>query len=372
MLWDRESYLSHLCFGPSDREMVVELFGLLIGTEELWRQQGASEAEIDLTAFAWDRVPRAQLPFNREPINDLEEVVLREDEKERVVRDIYGRITVLPKQVATISLPQGFPVEEPEDWDRIREWFCEDDSRTDPEALKRCADARNGGAVVTACIWGAYDILRQLMGDENACLSLYEEPAMVRNILETVGEMQARCLEQAIEISPVDILFVHEDFAGKSGPLVGPNHIRETFKPYYEQLWSIARSGGARLFDLDSDGYIDPVVDVLLECGINCLHPVEPGAGSDIVALRKQYGDRLTLRGGIDKFALTKGRAAIDEELTYRLDPCLRGGGTMFALDHRIPSRVTVEAYRYYVKRLRQLLDLPPMEADEPGWGRMA
>ena len=195
---------------------------------------------------------------------------------------------------------------------------------------------------------------------------------MVRDILKTVGEMQAQCLEKAIEVSPVDILFVHEDFAGKSGPLVGPNHIRTFFKPYYERLWSIARRGGACLFDLDSDGFIDPVVEALLECGVNCLHPVEPGAGSDIVRLRKKYGQRLTLRGGIDKFALTRGKAAIDEELAYRLDPCLRGGGMMFGLDHRIPAGVTIEAYRYYVKRLRELLDLPPAGEDEPGWCRMA
>ena len=121
MLWNRDAYLSHLCFGSTNREMVVELFGLLIGTEELWQQQGATSREIDLTAFAWDRVARSNLEFNRNPINDLEEVVLEDNEKQRIVRDTFGRVTILPKQVATISLPQEYPVEEPKDWERIRE-----------------------------------------------------------------------------------------------------------------------------------------------------------------------------------------------------------------------------------------------------------
>ena len=137
-------------------------------------------------------------------------------------------------------------------------------------------------------------------------------------------------------------------------------------------MWEIASRGGARIFDLDSDGFVDPVIDALLEGGINCLHPVEPGGGSDMVGLRKKYGKRLILRGGIDKFALTRGKTAIDEELEYRLDPCLRGGGTVFGLDHRIPSEVPLEAYRYYVRQLRRLLDLPPAELDEAGWCRMA
>ncbi|MGC9450113.1 MAG: uroporphyrinogen decarboxylase family protein [Oceanipulchritudo sp.] len=372
MVWDREAFLSHLCFEGSAREMIVELFGLLIGTEERWRDQGATEEEIDLTAFAWDRVPMAWVPVNRGPLSGIREEVLRETDKEKVIRDTFGRTTILPKQAATISLPQDFPVMEPEDWQRIRHWFRVDETRVETESLESCARERENGALVRAAIWGAYDILRQLMGDELACVSVIEEPELVEDILRTVGDMQARCLEKAIETTPIDILHIHEDFAGKSGPLVGPNIIRDRFNPYYSRLWKIARRAGARIFDLDSDGFVDPVIDALLEGGINCIHPVEPAAGSDMVRLRRIYGNRLILRGGIDKFALTRGRVAIDAELEYRLDPCLRGGGTMFGLDHRIPREVPVEAYRYYVKRLREGLDLPPVEKDAPGWCRMA
>lgn len=210
------------------------------------------------------------------------------------------------------------------------------------------------------------------MGDENACIAVLEDPDAVRTILSDIGDMQAACLSETLQHVPVDILFVHEDFAGKSGPLVGPNVIREIFNPYYHRMWQLACTGGARIFDLDSDGFVDPVVDALLDGGINCLHPVEPTGGTDIVKLRKRYGKRLILRGGIDKFALCKGAAAIDAELAHRLDPCLLGGGTMFGLDHRIPSAVTIDAYRYYVRQLRRRLGLPPVEADESGWCRMA
>jgi hypothetical protein len=203
-------------------------------------------------------------------------------------------------------------------------------------------------------------------------MAVLEEPELVEDILQTIGDMQEICLEESLQTVPIDILFVHEDFAGKSGPLIGPGIIRDLFNPYYQRMWKIALAGGARIFDMDSDGYIDPVVDALLEGGINCMHPVEPTGGTDIVKLRKKYGSRLILRGGIDKFALSRGKAAIDAELDYRLDPCLRGGGTMFGLDHRIPSQVSIEAYRYYVQGLRRRLDLPPMEEEQSGWCRMA
>jgi hypothetical protein len=372
MRWQREAFLDHLCFGHSEREMIVELFGPLIGTEDRWREQGASEAEINLTAFAWDQANFVHATVNNGPLSGIEEEVLRESESERVVRDAFGRTMVLPRKSATIALPQDFPIETPDEWDRIRHWFRFEESRVDEAALAKCRQQREAGGVVRFYIWGAYDLLRQLMGDENACVAVLEEPDEIARILNDVGDMQARCMEIVLQQTPIDILFVHEDFAGKSGPLVGPNVVRSLFNPYYSRMWELARSGGAHIFDLDSDGHVEPVVDALLDGGINCLHPIEPAGGTDMVKLRKRYGERLILRGGIDKFALTRGRAAIDAELDHRLDPVLRGGGTMFGLDHRIPLEVSVDAYRYYVAGLRRRLGLPPYEEEKPGWCRMA
>jgi len=372
MFWERNTFLQHLCYERSGREMAVELFGPLLGTVERWREQGATDEEINLTAFAWDRADIVHIPCRLGPLSGLTETVIRESDTEKVVRDAFGRTAILPKKVATLSLPQDFPMETAGDWEHVRHWFRPDDSRLDESELDSCLSRRDAGGVVRFSIWGAYDILRQLMGDEAACMEVLEDPDAVRIILSEIADMQASCLEGVLRKVPIDILFVHEDFAGKSGPLIGPNVIRELFNPYYRRMWDIARGGGARIFDLDSDGFVDPVVDALLDGGINCLHPLEPAGGTDMVRIRKRYGRRLILRGGIDKFALCRGRAAIDAELDHRLDPSLMGGGTMFGLDHRIPGEVTIDAYRYYVQQLRKRLRLPPVEDEEPGWCRMA
>lgn len=38
------------------------------------------------------------------------------------------------------------------------------------------------------------------------------------------------------------------------------------------------------------------------------MHPFEPAAGMDIVQVRQTYGNRLCVKGGIDKFALRKDK----------------------------------------------------------------
>jgi hypothetical protein len=76
--------------------------------------------------------------------------------------------------------------------------------------------------------------------------------------------------------------------------------------------------------------------------------------------------------GGIDKHVLRRSWDEIRAELEYKMQPCLRGGGTVFGLDHRIPNGTPLENYRYYVSLGREMLGLPPLDSGRRGWGRMA
>ncbi|RFC43206.1 MAG: uroporphyrinogen decarboxylase, partial [Verrucomicrobia bacterium] len=128
---------------------------------------------------------------------------------------------------------------------------------------------------------------------------------------------------------------------------------------------------GARIFEQDTDGNINPVIPALLDCGLTSIYPMEPAAGMDIVEVRKTYGTRLAMRGGLDKHVLRQDRAAIRRELEYKLAPALRTG-CAFGLDHRIPNGTPLENYRYYVTLGREILGLPPLDPARTGWARMA
>ena len=85
--------------------------------------------------------------------------------------------------------------------------------------------------------------------------------------------------------------------------------------------------------------------------------------------LREKYGSRMAFKGGIDKYVLREDFAAIDQELAYKMSAPLLGGGTIFAIDHRIPNGVSLANYRHYVEEGRKRLGLPPVEGE--GWARM-
>jgi uroporphyrinogen decarboxylase len=160
--------------------------------------------------------------------------------------------------------------------------------------------------------------------------------------------------------------------AGKSGPLIGPRQVSAFIKPYFSRVWDLLSSRGTKIFDMDSDGNMMAVLDAYLECGLNSMHPMEPAAGMDIVEIRKKYGNRLAMRGGIDKHVLRSSKEAIRAELEYKLQPLMQQGGIAFGLDHRITNGTPLENYRYYVNLGREMLGLPPLDGKTRGWQRMA
>jgi uroporphyrinogen-III decarboxylase len=352
--------------------MFSELFGPLVGLDAEWRKQGATEEEIGMTAFGWDYVPVVQCGGQTGVFGGFEPGVVEETDEYLITRDDLGRRMKLRKGYSTIPLPLDYPVTDWDSWLRMKPMLEYREERIDWAQVDRARKLQSEGHLVVAYIPGGFDLPRQLMGEENACLGFLIQPDLIADIIRTMSDTSYRVLEQVSRVLTIDQLSVHEDLAGKTGPLVGPNEINTFIRPYFRRIWDLLSSRGTRLFDMDTDGNVNSILDSLLECGLNSMHPFEPAAGMDIVEVRKKYGNRLAIRGGIDKHVLRKDHAAIRAELEYKMQPMMQAGGTLFGLDHRIPNGTPLENYKYYVALGRQLLNLPPLTGNENSWGRMA
>lgn len=371
MKWHMEEYIELMTFGRVERQMFVELFGLLVGLEEEWLSQGASREEIELTAFDFDYMQIINCGGNTGLMGGVTPHLIEENDQYLIQLDAYGRKTKLCKGSATIPLPMDYPVKDMDSWFKIKHWFEFNENRINWDTVEAAKKAQKEGALVVANIPGGFDLPRELMGEEQACYCYYDQPELMYDILDTIGNTAFKVLDRISDRLVIDNLTVHEDMAGKSGPLIGPNLIRQFIKPYYRKIWDMLSSKGTKLFSQDSDGNMNQIIDAFLDCGVNVMFPAEPAAGMDIVELRKKYGKRLAFKGGIDKHVLRQDKAAIRKELEYKLQPLMYQGGTVFGLDHRIPNGTPLANYRYYVDTAREILGLPPRESSR-GWARMA
>lgn len=370
MIWNREQYMAH-CGGEfTGREMFCELFGPLKMLEDEWLKQGATAKEINMTAFDWDYVLRFEMAAKTGAVTGIQPYVLEDNDEYTLSIDRMGRKVKLIKKSATIPLPLDHPVETMEDWLKIKHWYTFSEDRVDREKLLEQKKLHDKGYLSLLTIVGGFDEPRELMGEENLCIAYYEEPELIEDMIATFTDTAVKTIERVGAIVPIDNVFVHEDMAGKSGPLVGPQLINEFIKPYYQKVWDCAKAHGATIFSQDSDGNMNPVLDAFVESGVNCFLPLEPAAGMDMVELRKKYDKNICFKGGIDKHVLRESKEAILKELEYKMSAPMLGGGTIFGIDHRIPNGVLLENYRYYVNKGREILGLPLIT--EEGWARMA
>ena len=95
------------------------------------------------------------------------------------------------------------------------------------------------------------------------------------------------------------------------------------------------------------DGYIWPIIDRLIETGIDGLNPIEPAAGMDIGEVKKTYGDRIAVIGNIDCAHLLSFGSK--EDVQTAVKECIQkaspGGGHIISSSNVIHDGVPPENY---------------------------
>ena len=105
---------------------------------------------------------------------------------------------------------------------------------------------------------------------------------------------------------------------------------------------------------LHSCGNITRFVPDLVDAGLDCLNPLEVKAGMDGVALKRTYGDRLALHGGVNAVLWDKP-AEIEAEMRRVLPALKQNGGYIFSSDHSVPSSVSLEDFRRIIALAKEL-----------------
>ncbi len=353
----REEYLDYMTFRENRRPLFTELFGPILGLKEEWAAQGATPEELDMSAFEFRTYASGYLPVATGMVGGPREEILEETDEYIIGLDRYGRRVKLIKASATLPLPMEYPVKTMDDWLRIKPRYEFSEARLAGDWEQAARDHFEAGRVVTVGIPGGFDEPRQLLGEEGLCLAYHDQPELVHDILQTIGATAEKVLDRVSATVTVDALSVHEDMAGKSGPLAGPKQVLEFIKPYYRRVWDMLQDRGARVFNQDSDGDMNAVLDAFIESGVNVMHPMEPAANMDIVKIRERYGTRLAWEGGLDKHVLRRSRPEIVAELEYKIPPMVRTGGCVLSLDHRIPNGTPLENYRFYHRKVWEIME---------------
>jgi len=368
---ERERFLATMNYEPRDRAPICD-FGFWTETIELWKQQGLPEHLDEWSAtdfFGMDRYDRVYVGVNHGLYPGFEQKVLEDLGDEVIELTWDGTIQRRHKWMSSIPMHLGHtlvdrdswrehylprlqpdqPGRVPEDWEaKVREWSKPD---------RPYCQVIGGGSL--------FGWIRNWMGIENVAYCVYDDPAWFEEMVETVFQLIYWHLEKTLSAGvPADACAMWEDMCYSGGPLLGVQHFKQYLVPRYRKITDLLHRYGVKIVWLDCDGKIDALLPLWLDCGVNCMFPIEVGTWrADPVQWRKEYGRDLLMMGGFDKQILAKGPEAIDAEID-RLTPLVEEGGYIPFCDHRVPPTVSLANYVHYLKRARKVwgkdTNLPP------------
>lgn len=143
------------------------------------------------------------------------------------------------------------------------------------------------------------DYLYAPIGLELFSMLMLCEPELVEEWWEAFHQAELRRVHAIADPELMPIVLTHDDMASKNGTIFNPDWIRQYEIPRLKALVS-AWHAHDTLCLFHSDGNLMPVLDDLVGAGIDGLNPLETNAGMSITEVRKRYGKKLFLTGGID------------------------------------------------------------------------
>lgn len=376
----RERFLETLLFGAPDR-IPFEPGSPRESTIAAWRTQGLmrSHGEVLAEQINQERAARNLPPLECSPQGPLpeygvsfqmapkfEEKVLEHKDGHYIVQDWMGAVTEIadtydytyirsPRDFVTRKWHR-FPVESEADWEERIKWRFNPASpeRFSKDFQERCQRLRERDCPLILHFNGPFWQLREFCGMEGLCTLLLEQPEFVQKMARFWSDFVSETMQPILECAPPDMLHFSEDMCFKEHPMISPEMTEALCGPCYRQWIDQARAAGVRLFGVDSDGHIGLLIPVWMNCGINCIDPIEVAAGNDIRAYREAFGKRLSFQGGIDKRAMAAGGRVLRDELA-RIRPVVEGGGYLPSCDHGVPPDVSWSNFQDYALQLAEM-----------------
>lgn len=258
----------------------------------------------------------------------------------------------------------GFPVATEEDLKKLRIPDPDADYRFD--SIKKAMRELEGEKAVIIRLRDVFSQPRDLMGFENFLMGFYTQPGLVSRIMEISVEYNSRLAENAREIGG-EIIVVGDDIADTSSLLVSPELYREMVLPHFAKLIRKFKELGFFVIK-HTDGNITDVIEDIIQTGVDCLDPIDPSAGLDIGEIKKQYGDRVCLKGNVDcmKTLTEKSPEEVRSETRECIAKASVGGGHILSSSNSLHAGVNPENYRVFLEALEEY-GYYPLDPDKLG-----
>lgn len=188
-----------------------------------------------------------------------------------------------------------------------------------------------------------------LCGMEVLMMAYIDDPDFADMLAGMVSDYYTELLRLCVNAG-VDVVFLTDDYAYKTGTLMSPLHFERFILPWLTRGVNAVHDADG-LCVKHSDGNLSEIINLIVDTGIDGIGPLEPDSGNDLVELQKNWGDRVALVGNVDVDLLCRGTrdevVAVTESLVRNLAP---RGGHILSSGNTITSAVQPENFQAMIE----------------------
>jgi uroporphyrinogen decarboxylase len=137
---------------------------------------------------------------------------------------------------------------------------------------------------------------------ENALMTMLTCPGMYRAVDARIVDFYLEANEIFYEATRgrLDAILIGNDVGSQKGLMISPEQVREFVLPGSSRLIRQAKEHGLKVI-YHSCGSIEPIIDDLISCGVDVIHPIQALAtGMQPDHLQDRFGGRVSFCGGVD------------------------------------------------------------------------
>ena len=191
---------------------------------------------------------------------------------------------------------------------------------------------------------GVLENVIKLVGYDNLCIMLYEEPELARAVFDNVGSRLVEYYDNSVGYDTVGMVCSNDDWGFNTQTFLSPAMMREYLLPWHRRIVEVARKYKKPIL-LHSCGNYSEIIGDVIDLGYNARHSYE----DNIIPVEEAYEElheRIAVLGGIDiHYLSTKTPEEIALRCRRMLEQVGDRGGYALGSGNSIADFIPAENY---------------------------
>ncbi len=192
---------------------------------------------------------------------------------------------------------------------------------------------------------GVLENVIQLVGYENLCMMLFDDPELVGDIFDKVGSILLKYYSIVATYDSVGIIMSNDDWGFNTQTMLSTEDMRKYVFPWHKKIAAVAHENG-KFAVLHSCGNFNEIIeDVIEDMKFDGRHSYE----DNIVPVEDaydRYKGRIAILGGLDvDFLIRSSKEEIYNRAKSMLEKSKNDGGYALGSGNSIPDYIPSEHY---------------------------